>query len=138
MSNLQKIDILKKFKDSLINFVEALIEQFPNESDFYLLRLVINDAPTEATMCNVGRSIVPHSDMIISRNEIFFLEECGKILKNSAGVNIENSKIDHFKKIWTSPILTDEDREQIWRWFKLFLKLSKEYQKYNYSFSYQK
>jgi hypothetical protein len=76
--------------------------------------------------------------MIISRNEIFFLEECGKILKNSAGVNIENSKIDHFKKIWTSPILTDEDREQIWRWFKLFLKLSKEYQKYNYSFSYQK
>jgi hypothetical protein len=85
-------------------------------------------------MCSVGRAIVPYSDMVLEKNEKFFLEECGKILRSIPGVNIENNKIDHFKQIWLSPVLTLEDREQIWRWFKVFLKLSKEYQKYNYNF----
>jgi hypothetical protein len=133
-SILSKTDILRKFKDNLIKFLEALIEQFPNESDFYLLRILINESSTETTMCSVGRAIVPYSDMVLEKNEKFFLEECGKILRSIPGVNIENNKIDHFKQIWLSPVLTLEDREQIWRWFKVFLKLSKEYQKYNYNF----
>ena len=123
MSGLSKIDLLRKFKDNLVKFLEALIEQFPNESDFYLLRILINESPTEAIMCSFGKAIIPYSTMVMEKKETFFLEECGKILRNIPNVNIENTKIDHFKKIWLSPILTEEDREQIWKWFKLFLIL---------------
>ena len=74
--------------------------------------------------------------MVISKNEKFFLEECGKIIKSLPGINIDSTKIDHFKKIWLSSVLTSEDRDEIWKWFKLFLKLSKEYQKFNPNFIY--
>ena len=136
MTNCSKNEILKKFKDNLIKFTEALLEQFPNESDFYLLRIIINDSPIEITICCFGKVIVPHSDMVISKNEKFFLEECGKIIKSLPGINIDSTKIDHFKKIWLSSVLTSEDRDEIWKWFKLFLKLSKEYQKFNPNFIY--
>ena len=68
--------------------------------------------------------------MILNKNEKFFLEKCSDILKNIPNINIENIKIDHFRKIWLSTALTNEDRETLWEWFKLFVKLAKQYEIY--------
>ena len=128
--NLPKQQILTIFKDKVIDFFEALIEQFPNEEDFIFLRLVINDAPVEKVITAVSIAILPYSDMILNKNEKFFLEKCSDILKNIPNINIENIKIDHFRKIWLSTALTNEDRETLWEWFKLFVKLAKQYEIY--------
>ena len=128
--NLPKQQILTIFKDKVIDFFEALIEQFPNEEDFIFLRLVINDAPVEKVITAVSIAILPYSDMILNKNEKFFLEKCSDILKNIPNINIENMKIDHFRKIWLSTALTNEDRETLWEWFKLFVKLAKQYEIY--------
>ena len=128
--NLPKQQILTIFKDKVIDFFEALIEQFPNEEDFIFLRLVINDAPVENVITAVSIAILPYSDMILNKNEKFFLEKCSDILKNIPNINIENIKIDHFRKIWLSTALTNEDRETLWEWFKLFVKLAKQYEIY--------
>ena len=37
--------------------------------------------------------------------------------------------MDHFKKIWTSDTLTEDDKENLWKWFKLFLDIAIEYDK---------
>lgn len=129
-SNLPKQQILTIFKDKVIDFFEALIEQFPNEEDFIFLRLVINDAPVEKVITAVTIAILPYSDMIFNKNEKFFLEKCSDILKNIPNINIENIKIDHFRKIWLSTALTNEDRDILWDWFKLFVKLAKQYEIY--------
>jgi|LakMenEpi03Aug12_release.lakeMendotaPanAssembly.Ray.scaffolds.fasta_scaffold455691_2 hypothetical protein len=128
--SLSKIEILRLFREKIIDFFDALIEQFPNEGDFIMLRILVEDAPVEATIKNFHKVVVPHSEMITSKNEKFFLEKCPEILKNIPGSSIETNKIEHFKRVWLSPILTDEDKEQMWKWFNLFLNLSQQYQKY--------
>ena len=128
--NLPKQQILTLFKDKVIDFFEALIEQFPNEEDFIFLRLVVNDAPVEKIITAVTIAILPYSDMILNKNERFFLEKCSEILKNIPEINVGDIKIDHFRKIWLSSVLTPEDRDILWDWFKLFVKLSKQYEMY--------
>ena len=127
---LSKLEILRLFREKIIDFFDALIEQFPNEGDFVLLRILVEDAPVEATIKNFYKVVFPHSEMITLKNENFFLEKCPEILKSIPGSSIEINKIEHFKRVWLSPILTDEDKEQMWKWFNLFLNLSQQYQKY--------
>ena len=128
--SLSKIEILRLFREKIIDFFDALIEQFPNEGDFIMLRILVEDAPVEATIKNFYKVVFPHSEMITSKNEKFFLEKCPEILKSIPGSSIETNKIEHFKRVWLSPILTDEDKEQMWKWFNLFLNLSQQYQKH--------
>ena len=40
---------------------------------------------------------------------------------------LSNSKVSHFKNIWLSSSLTDDDREQLWKWFKLFANIVVKY-----------
>jgi hypothetical protein len=129
-SNLSKQQILTLFKDKVIDFFDALIEQFPNEEDFIFLRLVVNDVDVEKLITAVTKAILPHSDMILNKNEKFFLEKCSEIIKSIPDINIGDNKICHFKRIWLSKVLTNEDREILWSWFKLFVQLSKQYQFY--------
>ena len=99
---LSKLEILRLFREKIIDFFDALIEQFPNEGDFIMLRILVEDAPVEATIKNFHKVVFPHSEMITSKNEKFFLEKCSEILKNIPEINVGDIKIDHFRKIWLS------------------------------------
>ena len=37
------INILKEFKENLVRFFDELIEQFPEEGDFVIIRIFLND-----------------------------------------------------------------------------------------------
>ena len=100
---MDKIEVLKLFKSNLINFLDALIEQFPQETDFIIVR------------------ILPHKQMVIDKDEQFFLS-CNDIFEG-----LGKDKVSYFKTIWTSPQVTIEDKEQIWRWFRLFVNLTEKY-----------
>ena len=65
--------------------------------------------------------------MIEDRDEDFFLNHCTLM----EDINNQNTKgkINHFKKLWRSKTLDDEDKEVVWQWFDIFVSLSEKYQK---------
>ena len=75
MSN--PIRILSQFKTSLISFIDELIVMFPNESDFIIARIFINDqVPIEDVINAFSEKIYANNNllkkMIKERDESFF------------------------------------------------------------------
>ncbi len=119
MSNLA---CLQKFKKSLINFLDELISQFPDEADLIILRILIKDQiPIQTVMENMKIKLVTCRKMVENRDEEFFLQN------NSLFSDVSKSKVNHFKKIWRSDHLDDDDKKCIWLWMDAFIKLSDEY-----------
>lgn len=122
MSKLAPNDILKLFKVKIVEFLDALIEQFPNEGDFILLRVILAEqVPMDQVIQIFANRILPYKQMVISRNEKFFLE-CEDVFSG-----VGQDKVSYFKNIWTSGNLDDDDKDNIWQWFNLFLTLTENY-----------
>jgi hypothetical protein len=71
MSNtiLTKNELLKLFKENIINFLDALIEQFNKESDFITLRVLFDgQIPIEEALNVFSQRIIPFLDMIKNYN----------------------------------------------------------------------
>ena len=47
---MNRVEILTLFKEKLIQFFDALIEQFPNEGDFVMIRVMLPQIPIEDIM----------------------------------------------------------------------------------------
>jgi hypothetical protein len=119
---LSRLDILKVFKTNLIKFIDALVEQFPNESDLIVLRIFLTEQiPIEDVMNIFQKRLLPHKDIILNKDESFFLQKTDVF----SGVNTDT--VSYCKDIWLSPKVTPEDKEQIWNWFKLFVNLCEKY-----------
>jgi ubiquitin len=110
-----KIDLLIMFKQKLLMFLDAIIEQFPKEGDFIYLRLILDQQiPIETVMDIFSKRILPYIDMIKAKDERFFLDSVDLF------EGISGDKVHYFRNIWTSPALTSDDKEQLWKWFTLF------------------
>lgn len=119
-----KLQLLNEFRTQLVNFLDELIEQFPLEGDFVLIRMFIKDQiPVTDILGRFNRDLLPLKDEVKSRNETFFLDNT--ILYT--GGKIQNSKIDHFKNLWLSDKLDSSDKETIWDWMDLFMKIGDTY-----------
>lgn len=125
-----KLVLMKKFRDQLVTFLDEIIEQFPTESDFVLIRMFIKDQiPVHDILGRFIRDILPLKERVEKRDETFFLNNT---LLYTGG-NISSDKINHFQKLWKSDKLDVEDRETIWNWMECFIKISDCYfQKYGY------
>ena len=110
--------ILSQFKDQLINFIDELIEQFPDESNFIIIRILIKDQmDTEDIIKKFIKDVLPYKEDIKERKDAFFL-------KNKF---IETSNGSLFKMLWESNNLDNDDRIIIWKWIDLFVILGKKY-----------
>jgi|UniRef100_A0A6C0KQ46 hypothetical protein len=119
-----KLQILSDFKTSLVGFLDELIQQFPEEGDLIVLRIFLADqVPTEEIMKTFCEKCLPLKDVIKRRDQSFFLSN------NVLFEKIDQNKVNHFKKLWTSPKLDDDDRCVIWAWYDNFVALSEKYQK---------
>ena len=58
--------------------------------------------------------------MIKDRNELFFLE-------SNIFDSISKSKVLHFKKLWRSEQLDDDNKQIIWKWVDSFVYLADKY-----------
>jgi len=125
---MNKPELVKLFKERLLTFLDILIEQFPKERDFPLLKFGINTrmVSVKDTLKEFTTVIIPHKEMVLNKDEDFFLTKCGSLL---SGTEVTNDEMDHFKKIWTSDSLTEHDKENLWIWFKLFLDIAIQYDK---------
>jgi len=119
-------NILVEFKKSIITFIDELIDTFPSETDFVLLRIYCKDRVTpDAIMNQFIRNVLPHKDVVANRDDSFFLEK-NVILTNATYAG----KVNHFKKLWKSTHLDDDDKNVIWQWFDTFIALAERYQQY--------
>jgi len=120
---MEQIKILEKFQKSLVSFFDELIEMFPNEKDFILIRILVKDQIPSTQI--IGYFEIALNDPMIMeqvhlRNDKFFLN------------NVLFSKInksDVFKNIWTSK-LDQDDKNMIWKWVDAFIGMTKEYVKF--------
>ncbi len=112
--------ILKEFKNNIIDFLDELIEQFPEETDIVIGRIYIKDRiSADELMSNFIKSLVPFRQRIVDEDDIFFMENAGSLFSSS-----NSSRVNHFKVIWKSSKLQQDDRKVIWSWFKAFLHLA--------------
>lgn len=120
-----KVELLAVFKENLVKFLDAIIEQFPKEGDFILLRIILSEqVPINDAMKMFTQRILPYVDMIKNRDERFFLESADLF------EGIAKDKVAYFRNIWTSKTLNEEDRDQLWKWFRLFGNLALRYNEF--------
>ena len=125
-----KLILMQKFRDQLVTFLDEIIDQFPTECDFVLIRMFIKDQiPVHDILGRFIRDILPLKEHVEKREETFFLNNT---LLYTGG-NISDEKINHFQELWQSDKLDSDDRETIWTWMECFIKISDCYiKKYGY------
>jgi len=115
---------MKNFQNNLISFLDELINQFPQEADLVIARIFLKDqVPIADVMNYVCHKLLPLKQLVTNRDEKFFVEN------NILFEDLQKSKVNHFKKLWRSGLLDDEDKETIFKWFDTFLFLAEKYQK---------
>ena len=125
MSYNLETQIVQEFRSNLITFLDELIAQFPTEPDFIIARLFVKDRLSGEDMINTFiRECHPHKQWILEKNDKFFLENDLNIFSE-----LGKNKVNHFKVLWKSSQLNNDDRNVMWDWFKTFLFLSEQYQK---------
>jgi hypothetical protein len=117
--------ILQEFKNNLITFFDELIDQFPTEADLVIVRIFLKDQIPIDEVINVFINTINKDGqrfkkMIKDRNEIFFLE-------SNIFDSISKTKVVHFKKLWRSNSLDDDDKKIIWKWIDSFVYLGEKY-----------
>jgi len=119
---LTKIELLKIFRNKLIDFLDALREKLPKEKDIVVLRVYLAEQiPIETVLQIFAKRILPYEDMVNTQDERFFIEQ------NDLFEGLKRDKVHYFRELWTSPTFTKEDKDSLWGWFKVFLKLAKMY-----------
>jgi hypothetical protein len=125
---MSEIEILSQLKTQLVNFLDELIESFPNEPDFVIFRIFVSDRlPILDIMNYITINLCPLQEMVKSRNENFFLNH--NILFEKFD-ETQSSKINRFKSIWISGNLDKDEKETIWQWFQTFIHIGNKYLEY--------
>lgn len=115
------LQILEKFHKSLVSFFDELIEMFPDEKEFILLRILIKDQIPSTQIIRYFETAIDNQEIMTSiekRDDQFFLQNMlfSKMI----------SKSEVFKNIWLSK-LDKDDREMIWNWIDAFMKMTRNY-----------
>jgi hypothetical protein len=118
------MEVLREFKTQLILFFDELIENFPREGDLVIARLFIStQVPIIDLMDDFNRNINKDDQRlrkkIKERREDFFLS-------NNLFPRFKPT-INHFKKLWRSGTLDNDDKEIIWKWVDTFIFLGDKY-----------
>jgi iron-sulfur cluster repair protein YtfE (RIC family) len=119
---MDKPTLAIKLKKQLLQFLKELSLQLPKEGDIILAIIILeNQIPEQSIVDYFITKIIPLKDEIMNKNEKFFLEN------NILFESIENSTVNKFKTIWQSNDITNENREIIWDWFKIFVMITEKY-----------
>lgn len=124
---MSEIEVLTEFKNGLISFFDELIDQFPSEGDLVIIRIFLNDQVPIMDVINIFNHKINANEgelrkMVKDRNQNFFLE-------HDVFDQLDKNKVNHFKRLWRSDQLDDDDRQVIWRWVDSFIYLGDKYLK---------
>lgn len=118
----QKLNIMHEFRRQLINLLDELIEQFPEETDLVFIRIFMRDQiPVSDVLGRYIRDLLPLKKQIVEKDGSFFIQN-SVLYSQLAG-----TKVNHFKTLWLSDKLDDDDRDIIWQWMALLTKIADQY-----------
>jgi len=115
---------LNTFKGQVIQFLDELIQQFPQEADLVLARIYVKDrVSAQSLITTFIQEALPYEEQINNYDEQFFLENAGKMFGSDNSANVV-----HFSNLWKSNALDKSDRDAFFEWFKAFIFLAKKWQ----------
>lgn len=122
-SRPSEIDLLIQLKTQLVNFLDELIESFPDEPNFVIFRIFVQDQiPVKTLFEYLVEKLLPLQDLVKNKDEKFFLNH--NILFENLGPK-GTSRVNYFKNMWGN--LDQDDKDTIWKWFSSFLYLGNKY-----------
>ena len=120
--------ILLQFHNSIVTFFDEMIELFPKEEDFIRVRIYLKDQVSVQTVMDEFTYIINRDNMTL-KNLIRDRNISG-IMDNAVVTdNLNRDKIYHYKKLWYSPGVYNEDKKIIWKWLDSFIGISDKYNK---------
>lgn len=130
---MSELKLLQTFKNQIIKFLDELIEQFPTDAEFVLIRVFVKDQiPLGDVLGRFIKECLPHHQQIKNKNESFFLES-DIIVSALGGSKIGMDVMEKLKSLWRSERLDNDDRDMIWKWMGLFFQIAETYKtKYGY------
>ena len=117
---MESLKILDKFQKSLVSFFDELIEMFPNEKEFILLRILVKDQIPSTQIMSYFEQLLENEEIVRSielKNDQFFLDNV---------LFSKFNKSDIFKNLWKNR-LENDDKQMIWSWIDSFMKMTKNY-----------
>ena len=126
MEDTTKTKILIIFKKQLVAFIDQLIQQFPNEADFVVFKLFVeNQIQIEKVICGWAKQMNKNDKkiriMVETRNDEFFITE-------NPFKFLNETRLTKLSLLWKD--LDDENKQSIWNWMDLFTRISDKYQPY--------
>jgi hypothetical protein len=108
------------------NFISELCTIFPENGEVQLFGQkynLIRSANSNIVIEYFVKFVYPYKTEIMSSNENFFLRGGGQEeLKDNSGLKFR----DNIKNLWINK-MSDENKEIIWQYFKMFIILSEKY-----------
>lgn len=134
-----KLYYMNEFRNHLVQFLDELIEQFPNEPNFVIMRIFVKDqVPVETVLGRFIRDILPYRKQAQQRDFQFFIEHPFLFLSNEDMDNVKD-EYNYFTKLWQSDLLDETDRNVIWSWLDIFMEFGhKYYTQYGYVVGFEK
>lgn len=130
MDNNEKKRLCGIFNSKLIEFLNDLIKIFPGDTEFKMYKNAVNlikmaDVKKPLELYNIFVTD-EYKQNIQDKNEDFFLQHDYKEILNNELIqketDVNNKIVNKLKGYWND--LTDENKEFIWSYFTLFLKIS--------------
>lgn len=124
---------IKTFNNQIYNLVNTMSRRFPNDKDIKLAVTVIETLKSTNPKKSIDVFLLyayKYRDRIMAQEEAFFLEReystaNSEEIKKKFSVNI----IQNLKDNWSS--LDMNERENIWKYLKVLIKLTDKYIKEN-------
>lgn len=108
------------------NFINELSNIFPNNGEITLLKekyFLIRSANSKLILEYFVQFVFPFKNQIVNQDEKFFLLGGGQEeIKHTSGLKFR----DNIKNLWINK-MSDENKEIIWQYFKMFIILSEKY-----------
>lgn len=123
-----KLYYMKEFRAHLVQFLDELIEQFPNEYSFVIMRIFIKDqVPMADVIGRFIRDLLPYKEQAKNRDDKFFIDHPFLYMSSKDMTTVGKHNVDHFTKLWTSDALDENDRKIIWEWIDIFMEFGQKY-----------
>ena len=118
------MDYIDKFNATFIEFLDEMINIFPNDADFRMYKLAINagiSMNNKVIIKIFNDSVVTvYGDQILAKDEQFFLNnEYSDIVENAE----YNALIHKIKGYWAT--MNEVNKNAVWKYFRVFILLCK-------------
>ena len=118
------VQLLTLFKKNIISFIDELVDSYPSESDFVLIRVILKDqVPAQEIMDHFLNQVLPLKDQIANRDEKIFSDSDVFYL----GLDKINCK--GLKGLWESGKVDEDNKKVIWQWLDSFVTIVERYKK---------